>query len=138
ALRMLAEEERPLWSKMTFATAEDNFFECARRGMEAVCYWPGFGEVTIEELVLRRLLPLAHEGLRRWGVDAAVRDRLLGVIEDRAKNGRNGAAWQVATVRALEGRGLSRQAALEQMLERYCDGMHANEPVHTWPVPGGE
>jgi hypothetical protein len=138
ALRMLAEEERPLWSKMTFATAEDNFFECARRGMEAVCYWPGFGEVTIEELVLRRLLPLAHEGLRRWGVDAAVRDRLLGVIEDRAKNGRNGAAWQVVTVRALEGRGLSRQAALEQMLERYCDGMHANEPVHTWPVPGGE
>ena len=98
--------------------------------------WPGFGEVTIEELVLRRLLPLAHEGLQRWGVDAAVRDRLLGVIEDRAKTGRNGAAWQVATVQALERRGLSRAAALEQMLERYCEGMHANEPVHTWPVPG--
>lgn len=136
ALRVLAEEERPLWTKMTFATAEENFFECARRGMDATVYWPGYGEVTIEELVLRRLLPLAHEGLERWGVAAPVRERLLGVIEQRAKTGRNGASWQVAAVHAFERRGLDRPTALEQMLRLYSEGMHANEPVHTWPVPG--
>jgi len=61
-----------------------------------------------------------------------VRDRFLGVIEGRAKAGRNGAGWQVATVRTLEDEGLSRPAALAEMLRRYCEHMHTNEPVHTW------
>jgi molecular chaperone Hsp33 len=58
----------------------------------------------------------------------------LGIIEARAKNGRNGAAWQVATVNSLESRGLDRADALTKMLQLYCEGMHANEPVHTWPI----
>jgi len=60
------------------------------------------GEVTPDELVLRQLLPQADEGLRRWGVATAVRERYLGVIEGRAKNGRTGASWQVQTVAALQ------------------------------------
>ena len=60
------------------------------------------------------------------------RERYLGVIEGRAKTGRNGAAWQVSTVRALQGGGMPRPAALAEMLRRYCVHMHANEPVHTW------
>ena len=135
ALRVLSEDERPVWSKMTFPTARENFVECARRGIDASCYWPGSGEVTADELVLRRLLPLAYQGLDRWGVDPAVRDRLLGVVEQRVKTGRNGAAWQVETVHALEASGLDRQAALARMLHLYREGMHANEPVHTWPLP---
>ncbi|MGZ4650320.1 MAG: glutamate--cysteine ligase, partial [Kineosporiaceae bacterium] len=135
ALRVLAEDERPVWSKMTFPTAEENFREGARLGLDAQLYWPAIGQVTVDELVLGRLLPLAHEGLERWGVGAAVRDRYLGVIEQRAKSGRNGASWQVGTVHALEERGMSRREALTQMLTLYLEGMHANEPVHTWPVP---
>jgi Glutamate-cysteine ligase family 2(GCS2) len=135
ALRVLAEDDRPVWTKMTFPTAEENFRECARRGMDATIYWPGVGDVTVEELVLRRLLPMAHEGLTRWGVDAAVRDRYLGIIEQRAQTSRNGASWQAAVVHSLEERGLDRVGALRGMLERYCEGMHSNEPVHTWPLP---
>jgi hypothetical protein len=136
AVRVLSEDERPVWSTLTFAGAQENFVECARLGMDAVCYWPGLGDVTVDELILRRLLPLAHEGLRRWGVDVDVRDRLLGVVEHRAKTGRNGATWQVETVHALQARGLRREEALREMLRLYCAGMHANEPIHTWPVPG--
>ena len=135
-LRTMAEEERPLWTKMSFAAAEDNFLAAARGGMAARLYWPGLGEVTPDELVLRRLLPMAEEGLRRWRVDAEVRDRYLGVIEGRAKTGRNGAAWQVATVTALCDRGMDRPKALAEMVRRYCDLMHTNAPVHTWEVPG--
>jgi gamma-glutamyl:cysteine ligase YbdK (ATP-grasp superfamily) len=134
-LRALTDEDRPLWSKMSFAAAQHNFFASARHGMDARLYWPGLGEVTADELVLRELLPLAHDGLRRWGVAADVRDRFLGVIEARAKTGRNGAAWQTATVRALQERGLARPAALAEMLRMYCGHMHTNEPVHTWETP---
>ncbi|MBA3293589.1 MAG: glutamate--cysteine ligase, partial [Geodermatophilaceae bacterium] len=104
-------------------------------GMEGRIYWPGMGEVTPDELVLRKLLPMAHEGLERWGVAAEVRDRYLGIIEARAKTGRNGAVWQIETVRAMETKGLSRPKALQQMLRIYCEGMHSNEPVHTWELP---
>ena len=135
SLRGLTDEDRPLWSKMSFAAAQHNFFAAARRGMEARLYWPGLGEVTADELVLRELLPLAHEGLRRWGVAADVRERYLGVIEARAKSGRNGAAWQTATVRALQERGMARPVALAEMLRMYCQHMHTNEPVHTWETP---
>ncbi len=131
-LRTLSEEDRPLWTKMSFAVAEHNFLEAARHGMNAQVYWPGVGELSADELVLRQLLPMADEGLRAWGVAAEVRDRFLAVIEGRAKTGRNGAAWQVSTVRALQEGGMTRPAALAEMLRRYCDHMHSNEPVHTW------
>jgi hypothetical protein len=135
AARVLSEEDRPVWTKMSFGTAEANFTECARRGIRGHVYWPGLGELPAEELVLRHLLPLADEGLQRWGVSAQVRDRYLGVVEGRCKSGRNGAEWQVATVDALERRGADRPTAVREMLRHYVEGMHSNEPVHTWDVP---
>lgn len=131
-LRMLAQEDRPIWTKMSFAAAEHNFRTCAQRGMESRVYWPGFGEVPADELVLRHLLPMAHEGLEQWGVSDAVRDRYLGVIEARCISGVNGATWQIAAVEQLEERGADRLSALKGMLERYVTAMHTNEPVHTW------
>ena len=132
-LRSLSEAEDPLWTMMSFAAAHSNFVKAARHGIQARLQWPGLGQVTTQELVLNTLLPIADDGLRRWGVDAEVRDRFLGVIEGRATTGRNGASWQVSTVRVLQDGGMTRPAALAEMLRRYCEHMHANEPVHTWP-----
>jgi hypothetical protein len=132
-VRVLADEDRPLWTQMSFSAAEENFHACARAGIDARVYWPGLGEVPAGELVLRRLLPMAHDGLERWGVDAGDRDRLLGIIERRCVEGRNGAAWQAATFRRLYER-LDRDDALREMTVRYRELMHSNEPVHTWPV----
>ncbi len=134
-VRMLAEDDRPVWTRMSFAAAESNFRACARKGIESTVYWPGFGEVPADELVLRHLLPLAHEGLSRWGVAQEVRDRYLGTLEERCRRGVNGASWQIACVDALEAKGKDRREALRGMLRRYLEGMHSNEPVHTWPLP---
>ena len=82
------------------------------------------------ELVLRRLLPLAHEGLASWGVEASTADRLLGIIEERCLLGTNGAEW---FVRAMAARGdVDRFDALRATLRDYRSRMHTNEPVHTW------
>ncbi len=70
-VRALAESERPLWSQMSFSAAEENFHVAAQHGIEAQVYWPGVGQVRATELVLRRLLPLAHQGLDSWGVEPA-------------------------------------------------------------------
>ncbi len=134
-VRTLAEAERPVWTQMSFATAADNLHAAARHGMDAQLYWPGMGDVPAAELVLRRMLPLARTGLSRWGVNPAHADRLLGVIEQRCLTGQTGAAWQIATVRALsQDSGVDRAEALRLMTQRYVEHMHANEPVHTWPL----
>src|SRR6476469_2613953 len=134
-MRVLAEEDRPVWTRMSFSAAESNFEEGARLGIDARTYWPGFGDVPATELVLRRLLPMAHEGLERWGVSATVRDRFLSIIEQRCLLGVNGASWQTECVARLEARGLTRDKALREMLRHYIEGMMANEPVHTWELP---
>jgi len=133
-VRVLAEEDRPIWTQMSFSAAEENFHSGARYGIDAMVYWPGVGPVHAGELVLRRLLPMAYEGLDRWGVDPAVRDRLLGIIERRCVAGTNGASWQVAVVRELESEGMDRVRALHELLRRYSELMHSNDPVHTWPL----
>ena len=56
------------------------------------------------DLVLDVLLPQAAAGLDRFGVAPAQRDRLLGIIEERCRTGRNGAVWQTETVRNAEKR----------------------------------
>src|SRR5262247_575590 len=121
-VRVLAEAERPVWTQMSFAAAADNLAEGAKHGIDAMLYWPGLGEVPVTELVLRRLLPMAAEGLHAWGVDTEQADRLLGIIEQRCLTGRTGAAWQVATAKAItEHGGADRPEALRRMTQRYIE-----------------
>ncbi|MFS1297561.1 glutamate--cysteine ligase [Streptosporangium longisporum] len=132
-MRVLPYAERPIWTRMSFAAAEDNLHAAARHGLDARLYWPGLGEVTASELILRRLLPLAYEGLDLWGVNPEARDRLLGIVEQRCLTGTTGASWQIAAVNGFGD--IDRHEALRRMTLRYIEYMHTNEPVHTWPSP---
>ncbi len=129
-VRALAESERPLWSQMSFSAAEENFHVAAQQGIEAQIYWPGVGQVSVTELVLRRLLPAARQGLESWGATGEAIDRLLGIIEQRCLTGKNGAEWFVERMELRED--LDRYDALRATLLEYLDGMHSNEPVHGW------
>jgi hypothetical protein len=135
AMRGLAELEVPVWSQMSFHTARDNFYAGAQLGMDAHLYWPDLGWTRPDELVLHTLLPLAHRGLRSYGMSDAARERYLAVIEQRCATRRTGAGWQRASVQTLTSQGADRTAALTAMLRSYIEHMHTNQPVHTWPLP---
>ncbi|HUG83024.1 MAG TPA: hypothetical protein VMM13_00585 [Euzebya sp.] len=131
----LADTQAPIWSEMSFAAAQDNFFTAARYGINAEVYWPRLGTLSASELMLRHLLPLARKGLEEWGIDSGDIDRYLGIIEQRALTGRNGAVWQIQTHRHLvEVEGLSRGDAAMALTARYADLHEVGDPVHTWPV----
>jgi gamma-glutamyl:cysteine ligase YbdK (ATP-grasp superfamily) len=139
-VRALAEEPRPVWTRLPFEAAAANFDAACKHGIEARLKWPrrgrygGTAEVDAVTLVREELLPLAASGLDGWGVEPADRDFYLGVIEERCRRRVNGATWQAATFhRALEA-GMPRDAALAATTRRYRDLMHQGEPVHTWPV----
>ena len=133
-VRELADADRPIWNSLTFGQAETNFFIGARDGIDSRMYWPRLGEISSTELVLDHLLPKAYAGLDRFGVSTDIRDRLLGIIEGRCRLRRNGATWQVQTVRRLQEAGYSRAAALREMVRRYADQLGGNEPVHLWDI----
>ncbi|MEU1784197.1 glutamate-cysteine ligase family protein [Streptomyces abikoensis] len=139
-VRTLAEEPRPVWSRMPFGVAADNFDTACRDGIDAVLRWPRAGRtgvlarVPAVRLVLEELLPMASAGLDAWGVEPADRDHYLGVVEERCLRRVNGASWQAAAYhRALE-HGLDRERALAVTTRRYRELMHTGEPVHTWPT----
>ncbi|GEP32833.1 glutamate--cysteine ligase [Nocardioides szechwanensis] len=129
-VRALAESERPLWSQMSFSAAEENFHVAAQQGIDAQVYWPGVGQVQTTELVLRRLLPMAQQGLEAWGATGAEIDRMLGIIEQRCLTGRNGAEWFARQMHQRTD--ADRYDALRATLLDYRERMHTNEPVHTW------
>ncbi|GAA0373720.1 glutamate--cysteine ligase [Streptomyces blastmyceticus] len=143
-IRALAEESRPVWTRMPFAVAADNFDTACRHGIDAWLRWPKGGRnaplvrMPAVRLVQEELLPLAAAGLDAWGVEPADRDRYLGVIEGRCAGRTNGASWQAATYhRALE-RGLGRDKALAATTRRYCELMRTGEPVHLWRAGLGD
>ncbi|MFJ9413309.1 glutamate--cysteine ligase [Streptomyces sp. NPDC101227] len=139
-VRALADEPRPIWKRLPFATAADNFDTSCRYGIDACLHWPRSGrsgalaEIPAVRLVREELLPLAAAGLDAWGVEPADRDLYLGIIEDRCARRVNGASWQAAAFHHALRQGLDRDAALGAMTRRYSELMHSGQPVHTWPV----
>ncbi|MDT9683157.1 glutamate-cysteine ligase family protein [Streptomyces sp. TRM76323] len=139
-VRALAEDPRPVWKRMSFADASDNFDAACRYGIDAELRWPrpGRGGVTAVpavKLVRDELLPLAAAGLDAWGIEPADRDRCLGIIEERCRRRFNGASWQVETFHRAQEAGLDREAALAATARRYRELALIGQPVHTWPVP---
>ncbi|MGW0794805.1 glutamate--cysteine ligase [Streptomyces sp. NPDC002692] len=139
-VRALAEEARPVWTRLPFASAAANFDAACRHGIDARLEWPrrgrygGTAEVDAVGLIRDELLPLAAVGLDAWGVEPVDRDFYLGVIEDRCRLRVNGATWQAATFHQALEKGMTRDAALAATTWRYGELMHLGEPVHTWPV----
>ncbi|AFA75087.1 hypothetical protein GPOL_c40800 [Gordonia polyisoprenivorans VH2] len=133
-VRGLVEADRPLWSQMSFNAAAENLHAGARGGLESQLYWPDVGWVRPDELTLRRLLPLADDGLRAFGVSSKARARYLSVIEGRCVTRQTGSVWQRRAVAAREQAGEDRTTALRGMLADYVTHMHEGEPVHSWTL----
>ena len=81
--------------------------------------------------------PLAHQGL--GGVGRRHRGRAIACSassRSRCTTHQNGAEWQARTFHRIdeEKQPLDRRDSLREMLGRYVEHMHSNEPVHSWPV----
>ena len=135
-VKFLGEQTRPVWSRLTFNDATNNFFVGAREGLGAWVVWPRLGRIDVSNLVLNHLLDQARLGLEMLEVDEDLIDKYLGVIEGRAWRRQNGASWQLD---ALASTGADtkpgspeRQDALARVLEAYLENQKTSAPVHTW------
>jgi len=139
-VRSLADEPRPVWSRLPFEVASENFDAACRYGIDAELSWPrpgrgsGLVKMPAVRLVQEELLPLAAAGLDAWGIESADRDRYLGIIEERCRHRVNGASWQAAAYHRATESGLDRDKALAAVTRRYSELADTGEPVHSWPT----
>lgn len=110
-----------------FATARDNFYACARHGLGARVLRSDGQHQRVDRLIGEHLLDKARAGLAGLGLDGANIDHYLGLIEDRVRSGRNGAAWQRAWV-ARHGRDMAALTAA------YAERQATGDPVHAWTL----
>lgn len=137
-VKALGEQTRPVWSRMPFETALNNFHAGAKHGITALLEWPTLGAIAVTDLVENHLLELAYQGLRALDVDQACADEYLGVIEGRAKSKQNGATWQLAALDAVAPNSKpatsERAEGLARVLRQYLANQESGAPVHTWSL----
>ncbi|HSH41928.1 MAG TPA: hypothetical protein VK973_07380 [Arenicellales bacterium] len=95
----LGEDERDWRDELGFAEARDNFYRCARLGLDADVHWLQGRSGPVRALLTQTLLPAARRGLRAFDVDDADVERFISIVERRVERGRTGARWQRDYVR---------------------------------------
>ncbi|MDX1609390.1 MAG: glutamate--cysteine ligase [Halofilum sp. (in: g-proteobacteria)] len=110
---------------LAFPRVRDNFYACARYGLNARVGWSDGQVHPVGRLLLEHLLPCARVGLREFEIDSAAIDHYLDVIRQRVRSGYNGAGWQRAWV-ARHGRDMRALTAA------YAEHQAGGDPVHTW------
>ncbi len=129
----LAQEHEDVTTGISFAEVKSNFQSAARSGLKAQLSWLDGESMPAPDLIRRRLLPMAREGLRHRGIRDEDIKRYLGVIEKRAETGRTGADWLLRSYSRMEGdrrRGEAQVALTAATYQRQKRG----RPVHSWPL----
>jgi gamma-glutamyl:cysteine ligase YbdK (ATP-grasp superfamily) len=119
----VTETELPI----SFAQAQENFYEAAKHGLATHLTWAGGKRVGLRSLLLRRLIPMARTGLMNLRVDTSAIDRFLGIIEARVGSGMTGAEWQRRFM-------LKHPHDFESMTAAFLDRQLEGRPVHEWTL----
>ena len=124
---LVALHDDPVVLANSFATVRADFYRAARYGLNTDVYWRGGHKVNVRELILQELLPLAHKGLSRLGLDQADARRYLGIIRKRVESGQTGAAWQRGWMAKYHGTGA-------ELVLGYYERQESGKPVHEWAI----
>ena len=133
--RYLAEEDRSVWTQLSFTAAEENFHEGARHGLEANVYWPGARDRPRQRAGAASAPAAGPRGSGALGGGAggsrAAARHHRAALPHHAER-RDVAGGNVP--QAVRREHLDRHEALREMTKRYAEHMHSNEPAHTWPL----
>ncbi len=112
---------------LPFHLAKDNFYQCARHGLDATVTWMDAEKIRLKELLLGELIPHAAAGLDWLGIHKSEALKYLEVIQERVDSGRNGSSWQrhYAT---------NHERNLAAMTAAYHKNQWSAKPVHQWPL----
>lgn len=134
----LAHEIDDIREHLSYSDVRDNFSKAARSGIDSKFTWFGDEKISVCDLVLNKLLPIARNGLKAHEVDDRDIDKYLGIIEERAKKHMNGARWMLRAYTKL-----TEQTDPDEALSVLTASMLKNQnidnnPAHQWELPNLE
>ncbi len=113
--------------EIPFHQCKDNFYQCARYGLDSTIVWLDADKVKIRNLILSTLIPQARIGLRHLNISHSDADKYLDIIRQRAESGQTGAAWQRQYC-------FKNQCNLVSMTSAYHRNQWSGQPVHSWKI----
>lgn len=119
-----------LIGNMDFKDVKSNFIKVARNGKETVLRWRG-RKVSVRDLIVRELLPIAKIGLEKASINQSTIDHLLGIIEERA-HAKTGAQWMIENYRAYR-KTMKQDDALLALTKSMYQFQQKKYPIHKWP-----
>ncbi|RME11342.1 MAG: CBS domain-containing protein, partial [Bacteroidetes bacterium] len=124
--------------ELSWDDIRDNFMKAAQFGIDSNFNWRGSGvKINAAELILKELLPIAKEGLRKQKINEEDIDRYLGVIEERAKRHTNGARWQLQVFSELK-KNITTDEASAVIAATMVKNQEKEIPVHLWEKPDAD
>ncbi len=110
---------------LPFTRVKENFYQCARVGLDANISWLNGQSGDVVSLILQKLLPEAQQGLLRMGIELPEAEYWLGIIRDRVTRRQTGTCWQRAWV-ATHGQDFP------GLVQAYLANQLSGKPVHEW------
>ena len=121
----VAEMKNPIENQIPHSSARDNFYAAARFGLKSSQRWVDGKDINARELILEKLLPLAHQGLSALGISTEDSEKYLGIISERVSSGQNGAAWQRLFIQ-------KHGHDMGKLTQAYIKNQNSGKPVHKW------
>ena len=125
AVTALSQLKEPIENQIPQSRARDNFYAAARLGLRSSQRWIGEKDINARDLILDKLLPLAHQGLTSLGISTEDSNKYLSIIHDRVESGQTGSAWQRLFIK-------KHGHDMEALTRAYIKNQNSGEPVHRW------
>lgn len=125
AVTALTELDEPIENQIPHSSTRDNFYAAAKLGLRSSQRWINAEDFNARDLILEKLLPLAHQGLTSLGISIEDSNKYLGIIHDRVKSGQNGATWQRLFIQ-------KHGHDMRALTRAYIINQNSGVPVHRW------
>ncbi|MGV6815162.1 MAG: CBS domain-containing protein [Phycisphaerales bacterium] len=122
-----------LTERLPFEHAKANFVASARYGLNFKMQWMDGSTISVRDLLLEELIPLARQGLRSRAINADDIEHYLGIIEARVASGKNGARWMIDSVAQIHDFG-TRAERLSALTAATINRQRDDRPVHEWEL----
>lgn len=127
----LPDEFGDITKHMSFDEAKNNFFNVARYGLNGQIRGLDGKSRRVGKLILEELLPRAHRGLSRAGIDQIDIERLLGVVDARVKSEKTGAGWMIDSFAGMD-KCAKPNVKLRSLTAAMKAYQESGEPMHKW------
>ncbi len=112
-------------SMLSFAQAEENFYNAARDGLDARIVWLNGKHAPVRELLQKELIPAARDGLVKLGLNSIDINRYIGIIKQRAQSSMTGATWQKQYQ-------AKHNCSMTELCSAYMERQATGAPVGEW------